>query len=72
MGGRKPPVEADPEEVYRLWCDGLDTDSIAHLLCRPEYAVYSALQTAREARRRPVDKDHSASTTEHKPPLEDI
>lgn len=71
MGVRKPPQVADPEEVYQLWCDGLDTDSIAHLLRRPEYAVYSALQTAREARRRQVDTDHPPVAPKREPPVED-
>lgn len=67
MSARK----ADPDEVWRLWCQGLDTHSIARLLGFHESAVYHSLQMAREARRRPVVEDHPVATPKRQPPLED-
>lgn len=64
-------ADADPDEVWRLWRQGLDTDAMARRLGLPESVVYRSLQTAREARRRPVVKDRPPTPPEHKPLVED-
>jgi len=64
-------ADADPDEVWRLWRQGLDTDAMARRLGLPESVVYRSLQTARDARRRPVVKDHPPTPSEHKSPVED-
>lgn len=71
MGTRKAPVDADPKVVWGLWSQGYDTREIGWLLQRPEYAVYGALQRAREARRRPYVEDHPTPTPERQSPLAD-
>jgi len=64
-------ADADPDEVWRLWRQGLDTDAMARRLGLPESVVYRSLQTARDARRRPVVKDHPPISPEHKSLVED-
>jgi len=68
MGRKKSSL--DPSLVVELFDRGLDTRDIASRLLATEAEVYHALQSAREARRRPVDPDSATAASEHKPPLE--
>ena len=56
--------DADPDQIWRLWRRGLDTDAMARQLKLPESVVYHALQKARDARRRPVVKDRTVTAPE--------
>lgn len=67
--GRNPSL--DPSFVLELFRRGLDTRDIASRLVATEAEVYHALQSAREARRRPVDKDYPPATAKREPPVED-
>jgi hypothetical protein len=64
-------ADADPDQIWRLWRRGLDTDAMARQLGLPESVVYHALQKAREARRRPVVEDRTVTAPERESPLED-